>query len=214
MRPCLAIVLGCVGAAGPAVAQFAPPGTGGVVALAEALQGLGVERRVLVIGAHPDDENTALLTLVARGLGGRAAYLSLTRGEGGQNLIGPELGVGLGLIRSEELLAARAVDGAEQFFTRAYDFGYSKSADEAFGVWPHDSLLADVIAVIRRFRPHVIASVFWETPCPSHGRSSGPATKAAAGWAWPPSPLVPTARSSSRPTTWAGRSPPGTSRSS
>jgi len=201
MRPCLAIVLGCVGAAGPAVAQFAPPGTGGVVALAEALQGLGVERRVLVIGAHPDDENTALLTLVARGLGGRAAYLSLTRGEGGQNLIGPELGVGLGLIRSEELLAARAVDGAEQFFTRAYDFGYSKSADEAFGVWPHDSLLADVIAVIRRFRPHVIASVFWGTPRDGHGQHqvagalAHEAYRALLDSAWGPAKLYRSARS-------------------
>ncbi len=165
------------GAAGPAAGQFTPPGTGGVAALADALQQLGAEKRVLVIAAHPDDENTNLLTFVVRGLGGRAAYLSLSRGEGGQNLIGPELGVGLGVIRTAELLAARAVDGADQYFTRAYDFGFSRSADEAFRFWPRDSVLADVIDVIRRFRPQVIASVFWGTPRDGHGQHQ------VAGWA-------------------------------
>ena len=106
--------------------------TGGFAALDRALARLAVHERVLVIAAHPDDEDTSLLTLIARGFGGESAYLALSRGEGGQNLIGPELGVGLGLIRSRELLAARRVDGARQFFTRAFDFGYTRSIDETF----------------------------------------------------------------------------------
>src|SRR5690242_21907915 len=88
------------------------------------LSQLGADKRVLVIGAHPDDEDTELLALLSRGMGAQAAYLSLNRGEGGQNLIGEELGPELGIIRSEELLAARSIDGAHQFFTRVYDFGF------------------------------------------------------------------------------------------
>ena len=142
----------------------------GVVAIERLLRGLGSVKRVLVIGAHPDDEDTALLTLMERGLGADAAYLALNRGEGGQNLIGPELGVGLGVLRTEELLAARRLDGAEQFFTRAYDFGYSKSADETFRYWPRDSLLADVVYVVRLFRPQVIVSIFSGTRRDGHGQ--------------------------------------------
>jgi LmbE family N-acetylglucosaminyl deacetylase len=127
-------------------------------------------KRVLIIGAHPDDEDTSLLALLVRGLGADAAYLSLNRGEGGQNLIGPELGVGLGLVRTEELLAARRLDGAEQFFSRAYDFGYSKFAEETFNFWPRDSLLADVVDVVRRFRPQIIVSTFSGTPRDGHGQ--------------------------------------------
>jgi LmbE family N-acetylglucosaminyl deacetylase len=157
------------GAAGVSQGQLSPPGTGGVAALAGTLRQLGSNKRVLMIGAHPDDEDTQLLVWLARGMGAQAAYLSLTRGEGGQNLIGPELGPELGIIRTEELLAARELDGARQFFTRAYDFGFSKSADETFRFWPRDSILKDVLAVIRRFRPQIIISVFSGTPADGHG---------------------------------------------
>ena len=100
------------------------------MALYDLTGALGTTARVLMIGAHPDDEDTQLLAWLARGARTDAAYLSLTRGDGGQNAIGNELGEALGVIRTEELLAARRTDGARQFFTRAYDFGYSKSAAE------------------------------------------------------------------------------------
>lgn len=159
-----------IGAAGPVVGQFSPPGTGGVAALAGALKQLGATKRVLMIGAHPDDEYSDLVAYFARGMGAQVAYLSLTRGEGGQNLIGPELGPELGIIRSEELLAARRIDGARQFFARAYDFGYSKTIDEALRFWARDSLLRDVLDVVRRFRPQIIVSVFSGTPKDGHGQ--------------------------------------------
>ncbi|HVF39981.1 MAG TPA: PIG-L family deacetylase [Gemmatimonadaceae bacterium] len=127
-------------------------------------------RRVLVIGAHPDDEDTQLISWLQRGGRAETAYLSLTRGDGGQNLIGNELGEALGIIRTEELLAARRVDGARQFFTRAYDFGFSKSAAETFAHWPKDSVLNDVVTVVRAFRPHVIIALFSGTPRDGHGQ--------------------------------------------
>lgn len=130
----------------------------------------GDVRRVLVIGAHPDDEDTQLISWLQRGGRSETAYLSLTRGDGGQNLIGNELGEALGVIRTEELLAARRVDGAHQYFTRAYDFGFSKSAAETFLHWPKDSLLNDVVTVVRTFRPHVILAVFSGTPRDGHGQ--------------------------------------------
>ncbi|MFW6078069.1 MAG: PIG-L family deacetylase, partial [Gemmatimonadota bacterium] len=142
----------------------------GAPALGLALRRLGRTPRVLMIGAHPDDENTSLLASLALGRGADVAYLSLTRGEGGQNLIGSELKDALGLIRSEELLAARRLDGAGQFFSRAYDFGFSKHADEAFLHWPRDELLDDVVAVVRTFRPDVIVSIFSGTPSDGHGQ--------------------------------------------
>jgi LmbE family N-acetylglucosaminyl deacetylase len=141
----------------------------GAVALGESVAGLDVTSRVLVIGAHPDDEDTQLITWLARGRQVETAYLSLTRGDGGQNLIGNELGPVLGMIRTEELLAARRLDGGRQFFTRAYDFGFSKSADETFTHWPRDSLLRDVVTVVRAFRPQVIVAVFSGTPRDGHG---------------------------------------------
>src|SRR5262245_14032728 len=147
-----------------------PAATGGVAAVDRALAKLSTHKRLLVVGAHPDDEDTSLIALVSRGMGGEAAYLSLSRGEGGQNLIGPELGVGLGLLRSRELLAARSVDGGRQFFTRAYDFGYTRSLDETLRLWPKDVTVEDAVRVIRRFKPQVIVSVFPGVPHPNHGQ--------------------------------------------
>ena len=153
----------------PSAAQTAASEYEGAAALGLALRRLGVAKRVLMIGAHPDDERTDLLSVLALRDGAEVAYLSLTRGEGGQNLLGPELGEPLGLIRSEELLAARRLDGARQFFTRAYEFGFSRSADETFRHWPRDSVLADVVGVIRAFRPDVVVSIFSGTPRDGHG---------------------------------------------
>lgn len=124
---------------------------------------------VLYIAAHPDDENTRLLSYLANERGVRTAYLSLTRGDGGQNLIGKEQSDLLGLIRTQELLAARRTDGAEQYFTRAVDFGFSKNPEETFKIWNHDSILADVVWVIRKFQPDVIITRFPDDGSGGHG---------------------------------------------
>lgn len=142
----------------------------GAAALGAAIRGLGVSGRVLIIGAHPDDEDTQVITWLSRGRHIETAYLSLTRGDGGQNVIGNELGEGLGVIRTEELLAARRIDGGRQFFTRAYDYGFSRNAEEAFTHWPRDSLLLDVLTIVRAFKPHIIISVFTGTPRDGHGQ--------------------------------------------
>lgn len=162
------VALTCVGT--PLAAQLEPPSTGGAPKLDRLLQELSEGRRVLVIGAHPDDEDSQLLAWVSQGRGAEAAYLSLTRGDGGQNLIGEELGIPLGIIRSRELQAARAIDGAEQFFTRAFDFGYTRSLPETERFWPPDSVLKDAVRVVRRFQPHVIVAVFSGTPRDGHGQ--------------------------------------------
>ena len=138
------------------------------------LKKLNVLGSVLYVGAHPDDENNALLPYLANEKLYRTAYLSLTRGDGGQNLIGDEQGVELGLIRTQELLAARKVDGAEQFFTRAYEFGYSKSSDEALRIWDREKILSDVVWVIRQFQPDVIIKRFPPTRG-GHGHHSASA---------------------------------------
>ncbi len=157
-------------AALPAEGQLTPPSTGGAPQFDVLLQQVAENRRILLIGAHPDDEDTALLALLARGYGAQAAYLSLSRGDGGQNLIGPELGVGLGILRSRELEAARSIDGGRQFVTRAYDFGYSRSVDETASLWHPDSILKDAVRIVRRYRPHVIVSVFSGTNRDGHGQ--------------------------------------------
>jgi len=126
--------------------------------------------RVLWIAAHPDDEDTQLIAWLARGRRVETAYMSLTRGDGGQNLIGNELGEELGVIRTEELLAARRIDGAHQYFGRAYDFGFSKTADETRKHWPQDSLLNDVMTVMRAFKPHIVITTFSGTPRDGHGQ--------------------------------------------
>ncbi|MBK9422357.1 MAG: PIG-L family deacetylase [Flavobacteriales bacterium] len=133
------------------------------------MQKLEVVGNVLYIAAHPDDENTRLIAWLSNGKKVRTAYLSLTRGDGGQDLLGPELGDALGIIRTEELLAARRIDGGEQFFTRASDFGFSKNAAESFEKWGKEQMLDDVVRVIRTFRPDVIITRFPPTREAGHG---------------------------------------------
>lgn len=130
---------------------------------------------VLYIAAHPDDENTRLLAYLANERSFRTGYLSLTRGDGGQNLIGNEQGIDLGLIRTQELLAARRIDGAEQFFTTAYDFGFSKNPEETLQKWGHDKILSDVVWVIRKFKPDVIITRFPTTGEGGHGHHTSSA---------------------------------------
>ncbi len=151
----------------PASAQRSIHGTAEIKLALDRLNVLG---SVLMVAAHPDDENTALLAYLARGKKYRTAYLSLTRGEGGQNLIGAEQGDEIGIIRTQELLAARKIDGSEQFFSRAVDFGFSKSADETLAKWGRDQILADTVYAIRRFRPDVIINRFSGTSRDGHGQ--------------------------------------------
>jgi LmbE family N-acetylglucosaminyl deacetylase len=136
---------------------------------------LDVLGSVLYIAAHPDDENTRLISFLSREKLYRTGYISLTRGDGGQNLIGSEQGVDLGLIRTRELLAARGIDGGEQFFTRAYDFGYSKTAEETFRIWNKEQVLEDVVFVIRKFKPDVIICRFPADSRAGHGHHTASA---------------------------------------
>ncbi|MBZ4191020.1 PIG-L family deacetylase [Niabella beijingensis] len=145
---------------------------------AEILQGirkLNVLGSVLYLAAHPDDENTRLITYLANEKFYRTGYLSLTRGDGGQNLIGEEQGIELGLIRTQELLAARRIDGGEQFFTRAFDFGFSKNPEETFTIWNRALVLSDVVWVIRKFQPDVIITRFPTTGEGGHGHHTASA---------------------------------------
>ncbi|MCA9541332.1 MAG: PIG-L family deacetylase, partial [Myxococcales bacterium] len=161
--------------AGGASAQSTQPSSGELLRAIENLRSVG---SVLYVAAHPDDENTRLIAWLVGQRGLRVGYLSLTRGGGGQNLIGDEQAELLGVVRTGELLAARQIDGAEQFFSRARDFGYSKSADEALRIWNREAVLSDVVRAIREFRPDVIITRFDDQP-PNHGHHTASALLAA-----------------------------------
>src|SRR5687768_9995608 len=146
--------------AAPSAAQVTPlQYDEGPVGLALALRRLPTGARVLYVTAHPDDENNALLVKLSRGLGLRTALLTATRGDGGQNEIGPELFQALGILRTEELMNIHRYDGVEQYFTRAYEFGYSFSVEETFAKWGKDEILADVVRRVRMFRPDLILTM-------------------------------------------------------
>jgi len=157
----------------PVSAQTPPAYTSADIFLQ--LKKLKVLGSVLYFAAHPDDENTRLLAWLARERLYRTGYLSLTRGDGGQNLIGDEQGIDLGLIRTQELLAARRTDGAEQFFSRAFDFGFSKSTDEALEKWGKEKVLSDAVWIIRKFQPDIIITRFPEDSRAGHGHHSASA---------------------------------------
>src|SRR3954468_17478159 len=152
-----------------------PPAQPDAARLRRMLERLPEGARVLYVAAHPDDENTRLLAWLVNVKKLRAGYLSVTRGDGGQNLIGKEQGPALGLLRTQELLAARRLDGAEQFFTRARDFGYSKSGEETLRIWGKDRILEDVVWVVRTFRPEVILTRFSPVPSETHGQHTASA---------------------------------------
>jgi LmbE family N-acetylglucosaminyl deacetylase len=162
----------CIAFVGGVLVRTAPAqlNLSGAEEIKLALDKLNVLGTVLMIAAHPDDENTAVLAYYARGRKVETGYLSATRGEGGQNLIGSEQGDLLGLIRTQELLGARRIDGAQQFFTRAIDFGFTKTVDETMEKWGHDTILSDMVWVIREFKPDVIILRFSGTPKDGHGQ--------------------------------------------
>ncbi|HEY8933953.1 MAG TPA: PIG-L family deacetylase, partial [Cyclobacteriaceae bacterium] len=153
-------------------AQQSQPGAAQIKLKLKKLNFLG---SVLYVAAHPDDENTRIITYMANDRLASTAYLSMTRGDGGQNLIGPEIRDLLGLIRTQELLAARRIDGGRQFFTRANDFGFSKSADETFKIWGKNDILSDVVRVFRQFQPDVIITRFPPDERAGHGHHTASA---------------------------------------
>ncbi|MBW0160935.1 MAG: PIG-L family deacetylase [Sediminibacterium sp. Gen4] len=155
-------------------AQIVPP-TASSSDIYQQLKKLNVLGSVLYIAAHPDDENNGLLPYLAKEKLYRTAYLSLTRGDGGQNLIGPEQGIELGMIRTHELMAARAIDGSEQYFSTAYEFGFSKSAEEALRIWDRERVLEDVVWMIRKFQPDIIVARFPGDERAGHGHHAASA---------------------------------------
>jgi len=165
---CVFLIYPCISI--PSAAQVRPVNDYGALGLGRLLKRLNTTASVMMIGAHPDDEDSALIAYMARGENARTAYLSLTRGDGGQNIIGPELFESLGVIRTEELLQARRLDGAEQYFTRAYDYGFSKTLAEAKEKWDEKTIVCDAVRAIRLFRPLVVISRFSGTPADGHGQ--------------------------------------------
>ena len=149
-----------------------PPSTSSILLQLERLNTLG---SAMYIAAHPDDENTQLIAYLVNGAHIRTGYLAATRGDGGQNLVGPEIREKLGVIRTQELLSARRLDGGEQFFSRANDFGYSKNPDETFNMWDREKVLADFVWAIRKFRPDVLITRFNPEPGITHGHHTASA---------------------------------------
>jgi LmbE family N-acetylglucosaminyl deacetylase len=166
---CLAVLL-CTGAI-----AAAEPATNSPAAILQQLKSFREMGSVLYIAAHPDDENTLLIAYLARGRDYRTAYLSLTRGDGGQNVLGPQFDEKLGVARTEELLAARRLDGGRQFFSRAMDFGFSKDYRETLRIWDRQQVLSDVVRVIREFRPDVVINRFSTQPGGTHGHHTASA---------------------------------------
>ena len=167
------VAAACCLTAFPAVGQVAEPTPRRILQELREFRTFGT---VLLVAAHPDDEDRPLLAFLSKSRDFRTGYLSINRGDGGQNEIGPEFDAKLGVIRTQELLAGRRIDGARQFFTRAIDFGYSKSMDETLRIWDHQAVLGDVVRVIRTFRPDVIVTRFAPVAQPgNHGHHNASA---------------------------------------
>ena len=168
--------IACIGFLFPHVVLGQQPNKPNAAEVHQAIKKLNFLGSVLYVAAHPDDENTRLISYMSNQVKARTAYLSLTRGDGGQNLVGPEIRELLGVIRTQELLAARRTDGGEQLFTRANDFGYSKHPDETLSIWDKKEVLSDVVWAIRKFRPDVIINRFnHRTPGSTHGHHTSSA---------------------------------------
>jgi LmbE family N-acetylglucosaminyl deacetylase len=165
--------MACFGLWSAAMAETLSPS-----AILQELRAFRETGSVLYVAAHPDDENTQLIAYLSRGRNYRTAYLSLTRGDGGQNVLGPEFGEQLGVIRTQELLAARRIDGGRQFFTRAIDFGFSKDYQETLTIWNKKEVLSDIVRVIRTFHPDVIITRFSPQPGGTHGHHTASAVLA------------------------------------
>jgi LmbE family N-acetylglucosaminyl deacetylase len=160
----------------PFISQAQKPEKPNASEIYESIRKLNFLGSALYVAAHPDDENTRLISYLSNEVKARTAYLALTRGDGGQNLIGPEIRELLGVIRTQELLEARKIDGGKQFFTRANDFGFSKHPDETLAIWNKEKVLSDVVLMIRKFKPDIIINRFdHRSPGSTHGHHTSSA---------------------------------------